>query len=167
MASLCVSQDLRQGEKNGELSRQVLVMVNQREYVVERESRTFQRHPSLSLPDVVMLNDISMGESQLHREAGVRCEGTTHQEVPRLLAVEDGRGLVLGQRGKEPDSVGPDKPLPWRERGEAAAVGATIAASHDTAVAYTSLLNHVEVMVEQGRHLALPLLLLHGHHLTW
>ena len=26
-----------------------LVMVNQREYVVERESRTFQRHPSLYL----------------------------------------------------------------------------------------------------------------------
>ena len=34
----------------------------------------------------------------------------------------------------------PDKPLPWRERGEAAAVGATIAASHDAAVANTSLL---------------------------
>ena len=27
---------------------------------------------------------------------------------PRLLAVEDGGGLVLGQRGKEPDSVGPE-----------------------------------------------------------
>ena len=34
----------------------------------------------------------------------------------------------------------PDKPLPWRERGEAAAVGATIAASHDAAVSNTSLL---------------------------
>ena len=27
VASLCVSQDLRQGEKNGELSRQVLIMI--------------------------------------------------------------------------------------------------------------------------------------------
>ena len=27
---------------------------------------------------------------------------------PRLLAVKDGGGLVLGQRGKEPDSVGPE-----------------------------------------------------------
>ena len=27
---------------------------------------------------------------------------------PRLLAVENGGGLVLGQRGKEPDSVGPE-----------------------------------------------------------
>ena len=34
----------------------------------------------------------------------------------------------------------PDKSLPWRERGETTAVGATIAASHDAAVAYTSLL---------------------------
>ena len=43
----------------------------------------------------------------------------------------------------------PDKPLPWRERGETAAVGATIAASHDAAVSNTSLLKleHCGVLI--------------------
>lgn len=87
VTALGLSQDLGQGEQHGQLAGQMLIVMNQREDVVKSEGGALKRHSAVRLLDVVVVDDISMRQSKLDREAGVGGEGSSHQEVPRFLAV--------------------------------------------------------------------------------